>query len=206
MGDIQKKLLPHPLAPLLKALGMTRGTEAAGATRKHKQAFFTAVRTPDAGKPATGITAVEIALHDFFNDRPEETVLLLEAALVLREEAVEIVEEHPIEDRPLGMARAIDSSHEGRMASRNVPLSWIRPLLPEKTGKAPVWQAKSGRESVNLSCLSNRRMETTGNRERQREYSTAGMKSEMTLSPPLARQLSSIALTKLCLLSGVTFS
>jgi len=68
MGDIQKKLLPHPLAPLLKALGMTRGTEAAGATRKHKQAFFTAVRTPDAGKPALWVAAIQIALDHLFDE------------------------------------------------------------------------------------------------------------------------------------------
>jgi len=99
VGDIQDELLPHPLAPLLKALGMTRGTEAAGAVRKHKQAFFTAVRTPDAGKPAAGVAAVQIALNDLFDDGTEEAVLLLKAALVLREKAVEIVEKHSIEDR-----------------------------------------------------------------------------------------------------------
>jgi len=52
----------------------------------------------------------------------KKTVLFLETAFVLREEAVEIVEEHPIEDRPLGVARTIDSGYEGRMASRNGPL------------------------------------------------------------------------------------
>ena len=99
VGDIQDELLPHPLAPLLKALGMTPGTEAAGAARKHKQAFFTAVRTPDAGKPAAGVAAVQIALNDLFDDGTEEAVLLLKAALILREKAVEIVEKHSIEDR-----------------------------------------------------------------------------------------------------------
>jgi len=107
---------------------MTRGTKAAGAVRKHKQAFFTAVRTPDAGKPAAGVAAVQIALNDLFDDGTEEAVLLLEAALLLREKAVEIVEKHSIEDRPLGMSVTIDSGHIQSYSSRNAPALLKRAL------------------------------------------------------------------------------
>jgi len=121
VGDIEEKLLPHPLAPLLQAFGMAGGTEAAGAAGEHQQAFRLAVRTADAGKPAARIAAVKIALNDFLDNRAEKAVWLLEAALVLRQELVEIMEQDPIKDSPLRMSRTIHSRHSGRMASRNGP-------------------------------------------------------------------------------------
>jgi len=60
------------------------------------------------------------------------------------------MEKHSVEDRALGMPRRIDSGHNGRMASRNGPSSRSWPGDPEKTGKAPVRQAKPGRESVKM--------------------------------------------------------
>lgn len=69
VGDIEEKLLPHPLAPLLKALGMAGGTKSPGAAGEHKQPFFPAVRTADASKPATWVAAIEVALYDFLDDR-----------------------------------------------------------------------------------------------------------------------------------------
>jgi len=87
-----------------------------------------AVRTADAGKPALWVAAVQIALNDFFDDGPEEAVLLLKAALVLREKAVEIVEKHSIEDRPLGMSGTIDSGHSQSCSSRNAPALLKRAL------------------------------------------------------------------------------
>jgi hypothetical protein len=44
--------------------------------------FTVAVRTADSGKARARIAAVEVALDDFPDDRPEMTVLLLKAALV----------------------------------------------------------------------------------------------------------------------------
>jgi len=102
---------------------MARGTEAAGAAGEHQESLLATVGTTDAGKPTARVAAVEVALDDFFDDRPEEAILLLEAALILRQESVEIVEEHAVEDGALGMSGAVDSGHEGRMASRNGPLS-----------------------------------------------------------------------------------
>ena len=121
VGDIEEKRLPHPLAPLLEPLRMARGTEAAGAAGEHQEAFRVAVRTADAGKAAARVAAVEVALHDFLDNRPEEAVLLLKTALVFRQKPIEVMKEHPIQDGALGMSRAIESGHIERMASRNGP-------------------------------------------------------------------------------------
>ena len=80
-----------------------------------------AVRTADSGKPAAGVAAVEIALDDVLDDGPEEAVLLLETPLVLRQEPVEVMEEHPVENGAFRMARAVDSRHIGNDVSRNAP-------------------------------------------------------------------------------------
>jgi hypothetical protein len=79
------------------------------------------IGTADPGKPAARIAAVQIFFNDVLNDGPEEPVLSLEAALILDQEPLEIMEEHPVEDRALGMSRTIESRHGGRMASRNGP-------------------------------------------------------------------------------------
>jgi hypothetical protein len=94
---VQEKRLPHPLAPLLQTLGMTRGAESPGAAGEHKKPLLPTVRTPDAGKPAAGIAAVKIALHDLVDDRPEKTVLLLETTFILSQESVEMMKQHPVE-------------------------------------------------------------------------------------------------------------
>jgi hypothetical protein len=69
-----------------------RGIEAAGAAGEHQEVFRMAVRTADAGEPTAGVVSVEVALYDFFDDRAEETVLLLEAILILSQEPVEVME------------------------------------------------------------------------------------------------------------------
>jgi len=50
---------------------MARWAKPAGASRKHKQAFFTTVRAADTGKSTFGIAAVEITLSDFLDDLPD---------------------------------------------------------------------------------------------------------------------------------------
>ena len=50
------------------------------------------VGTPDAGKAAARVGAVQIALHDFFEAWPEEPIFLLKAALVF---GPELIEQHP---------------------------------------------------------------------------------------------------------------
>jgi len=83
--------------------------------------FTVAVRAADPGETGARIAAVEIALDDLLDHRPEMTVLLLKAALVGCQEPVEVMEQHPVEDHALRMARAVDSRHTGRADSRSVP-------------------------------------------------------------------------------------
>ena len=58
------------------------------------------------------VAAVQIALHNFFYDRTEISILLLKATLILREEPVERMEEDPAEDCALWMSGTIDSCHD----------------------------------------------------------------------------------------------
>jgi hypothetical protein len=145
VGDIQKKLFPHPFAPLLQPLGMARGAKPAGPAGEHDEVFRVAVGTADAGKSATGIPAVEIALDDLLDDGPEEAMLLLEAALILGQKTVKEMKQHSVENSALGMPRTIYSRHSGRMDSKNGPSSWVRALLPEDRGGAPARPFESGR-------------------------------------------------------------
>jgi hypothetical protein len=64
---------------------------------------------------------VQAALDHLLDGGSEVAVLLLEAALVLRQITVEIMEQHPIKGSPLGMSGTIQSRHGGRMASKNGP-------------------------------------------------------------------------------------
>ena len=80
-----------------------------------------AVGTADAGESAAGISTIEVAFDDFPDDGPEEAVLLLEAALILGQEPVEVMKQHSVEDGPLGMPRPIHARHGGKVASRSGP-------------------------------------------------------------------------------------
>jgi hypothetical protein len=53
--------------------------------------------------------------------RTAKPVLPLEPALILGQEPVEMMEQHPVEDGPLRMSRAIDSRHIRNAYSINVP-------------------------------------------------------------------------------------
>jgi len=85
---------------------------------EHHEVFCEAVRATDAGKAAARIAAVEIALDHLLDDRPEKTVLPLETTLILSQKPVEMMEQHPVEDRPLRMSVTIESRHSRRKASR----------------------------------------------------------------------------------------
>jgi hypothetical protein len=100
---------------------MTGGTEPPGLAGKHQKMLRPAVRTADAGKPAAGIAAVQILLHDILDDRTEIAVRLLETLLVLPDEALKMMEQHPVENRALRMTRTVDSWHIGEEESRNAP-------------------------------------------------------------------------------------
>jgi hypothetical protein len=82
-----------------------------------------AVRTADAGEPTAAITTVQITLDDFFDDGPEETVLFLETSLILGQETIEVMKQHPVEHDAFGMPRAVNSCQGKRHLSRNGPTS-----------------------------------------------------------------------------------
>jgi len=128
--DIQKKLLSHPLAPLLKPLGVAGRTKSSGVTGEHQEAFLPTVGTADAGKSATGVTAVEIALDHLLDDGPEETVLLLETSLILGQELVKIMEHHPVEHGTFRMSGTIDSCHSREEYPGNRPEECTRSFSP----------------------------------------------------------------------------
>jgi hypothetical protein len=49
------------------------------------------------------VAAVPIGCYNFLDDPPEEAILLLEAALIFCQEPVELIKQHPTEDRALRM-------------------------------------------------------------------------------------------------------
>ena len=111
VGDVEEKFFPHPLAPLLKPFCVARWAKSSSATREVEEKFRTTVRTADAGKPAARVAAVKIALNDFLDDRPEEPVLSLETALVVGQELVKVMEEHPVEHGTFRMPGTVHSCH-----------------------------------------------------------------------------------------------
>jgi len=69
------------------------------------------VRAADASKAAARIAAIQVALDHILDNGPQESVLLLEAALILRKESVKIIEEHAVEDGALRMSGTVNSWH-----------------------------------------------------------------------------------------------
>jgi len=112
-----------------------------------------AVGTADAGKAAARVAAVQVALDHLLDNGPEEAILLLKANFIIGQEPVEVMEQHPIKDSPLGMSRTINPCHSRSFSSGNGPSSWIRPRLPEKMAKIPTRKPKSKPESVNRRWL-----------------------------------------------------
>jgi hypothetical protein len=87
------------------------------------------------GEPAARIAAAEIALNHLLNDQPENTVLPLETGLILNQEPVEMIKNHPVKDHLLRTSRTIDSRHSGRMASRNGPTHGDDRRLGQEAGE-----------------------------------------------------------------------
>jgi hypothetical protein len=120
-GTSQEKLLAHPLSPLLQPLGVTGGAEAPGLAGEGQKILRAALRTANPGEPGARIAAIQVLLHDFLDDRPEKPVLPLETGLILGQEPVEMMKQHPVEDRALRMAWTIDSRHIRKEGAKNGP-------------------------------------------------------------------------------------
>jgi hypothetical protein len=132
--DIQQDLLPHPLSPFLPSLGMTRWTESTRLAGKHQQPLFPAVGTPDAGKAAHRIAAVQILIDNILDDWPKEAVFLLKTILIFSEEPLKIIKEYPIKKRMFRMTWAVDPCHGRGVYSRNGPGSRKEPQRSDTPG------------------------------------------------------------------------
>jgi hypothetical protein len=69
---------------------MTGGTESACLAGEHQQPLLPTVRTPDEGKAAHGIAAIQVLLDDILDYRTEIPILFLEPVLILIRYAVGI--------------------------------------------------------------------------------------------------------------------
>jgi len=83
--------------------------------------FRPAARAPNPGKPAAGIAAVEVLFDDPFDDRTEKAIFALKTLLIFRQEALEMMEKHPVEDGLLWMTRTVEPGHIVNEESRNAP-------------------------------------------------------------------------------------
>ena len=173
---VPEQRLPHPLPPLLDALGMTRRAESPRPAGEHHQPLLGAVRTPDAGEAAFRVAAVKIPLDHLLDDRPEIPVLPLEPALILRQEPVEMMEQHPVEDRPLRMPRTIHSRHGGRNASRTGPSSRPGPPLPEMTCRGRRERPDSGLQPSTGGVAPRQKKETPWSHRQGRQREDHGFR------------------------------
>ena len=132
MWDIQEKLLPHPLSPHITAFGMTRRAESASLTGKHQQPLLSAVGTPDAGKPAHRIAAVQILVDNLLDDRPEIPVFLLKTFLIFSKKPLEIMKKHTIEHCMFRMTLTVNPCHGRDIDSRIKPAQDLIDIMPKK--------------------------------------------------------------------------
>lgn len=65
----------------------------------------------------------------------EEAIILLEAALVFGQKALEIMEQHPVEHRAFGMPRRVNTCHNRSGSSRNGPALPKHALCPWAPGR-----------------------------------------------------------------------
>jgi len=68
-----------------------RGQEAAGAAGEHQEVFLPTVGTPDEGEATARVAAVEVALDDFSDNRPQVALILLEAALIFCQKPAKVM-------------------------------------------------------------------------------------------------------------------
>jgi len=101
-----------------KAIQIAKSACLAG---KHQQPLFPTVATPDAGKAAHRIAAVEILLDHILDHRTKITILLLEPVLIFLKKPLEIIKKHPVKYRVFRMTLAVNPCHGSRNDSKNGP-------------------------------------------------------------------------------------
>jgi len=100
------------------------------------------------------------------DDRPEITIVPLESALVFRDEPLEMMEKHLVENGTFRMTRTVDSRHIGNEESRNAPGT--------RKGKNPGATTRNGRKHTPKS-VENRQPSLT--QDLERKTSGAGRKN-----------------------------
>jgi len=73
----------------------------------------------------------------FYNGRPKELIILLEARLIPSKKFIQVMKQHSVEDRLFGVPKAIVSNYDRRMASRKGPLLWGQPLFLKRGKESP---------------------------------------------------------------------
>jgi hypothetical protein len=112
---------PQNYSPFLPAFGMAGGTESACLAGKHWEPLFSTVGTPDTGKPAHRIAAVQILLDNILDYRTEIPILLLEQIVIFSKKPLEIIKKYPIKNSVFRMTLPVDPCHGSRDVSRNRP-------------------------------------------------------------------------------------
>lgn len=82
------------------------------------------------GKSTARVAAVKVALDHLLDDRPEEAILLLKPGLILGQELVKVMEEHPVEHGAFRMSGTVNSCHSKNIDSGNRPEYRNMPLRP----------------------------------------------------------------------------
>jgi len=101
-----------------------------------------------------------MAFGHLLDNGPEEAILLLKAAFILGQEPVEVMEQHPIKDSPLGMSRTINPCHSRSFSSKNRPARSkhaLRPYAPGKCRERPRLFASESKQE--LTAISMRRQQ-----------------------------------------------
>ena len=96
MRDSLQAVLAEPYGPFLGPPGLAGGTEGA-LTGKCQQPLVAAVRAPDPGKSAQGITAIHELLDHSLRDRPQSPEAVLEILFIHAEEGFPVILEESIE-------------------------------------------------------------------------------------------------------------
>jgi len=98
-----------------------RGAETSGFTTEGQEAFLPTVRTPNPGKPAHRVAAVQILLYHFLNHRTKIAILSLKPGFILKEELPKIMKKYLVEDSEFRMTLTIDPCHGTVSDSGNGP-------------------------------------------------------------------------------------
>jgi len=115
MGVQVEQLLLGPMRPKQLALLMTARAQAPELAGEGDQELMAAIGTAHPGDAVVDDAPVEVAVECRLHTAAQVAVGRLEALFAGEKEALGVVGQGPVEDRPLGMARAIDLDTRWRL-------------------------------------------------------------------------------------------